>query len=142
MWSPQYIFRNFFHFRLVKYLVVGGTAAVTDISLFAFFTIYFGMGIATASVVSFLFAVVVNYYLGILIIFDSKVRFRRYEEFSLVFLVSASGLLLNIGCTYLFVHLTDFAPVIAKVLAALPTLGWNYTLRRNFIFKQEIKHAS
>ena len=142
MWSPQYILQNFFYFRLVKYLAVGGAAAVTDISLFALFMMHFGLGIAAASVLSFLFAVVVNYYLGILITFDSRVRFRRHEEFVLVFLVSASGLLLNIGCTYLFVQVTNFAPVIAKILAALPTLVWNYMLRRNFIFKQEMKRAS
>lgn len=136
MYSLNYIVRNLFFFRVVKYLLVGGLAAATDISLFTLFNIYFSLGIATASMLSFVFAVTVNYYLGVLITFDSKVRFRRHEEFALVFFVSASGLLLNIGCTYLFVEMLNRGPVIAKVLAALPTFVWNYLLRRNFIFKQ------
>ena len=142
MYSLEYILRHFFLFRVVRYLLVGGAAAVTDISLFALFNIHFGLGITSASVLSFLFAVLVNYYLGVLITFESKVRFRRHEEFALVFLVSGSGLLLNIGCTYFFAQVTNFAPVIAKVVAALPTFVWNYLLRRNFIFKREMQRAN
>jgi putative flippase GtrA len=140
--SLEYILSNFFQFRVIKYFLVGGLAAVTDISLFTLFYLYYGLGIAAASVASFLFAVLVNYYLGILLVFNSKERFPKYKEFLLVLSVSASGLLLNIGCTYFFVQVVDLWPVIAKFLAALPAFVWNYTLRRNFVFKSVVQRAS
>jgi putative flippase GtrA len=74
--------------------------------------------------------------MGILLAFDSKVRFKRYEEFMLVCLVSASGLIFNIGATYLLFYFGGISAVIAKTVAAIPTFLWNYILRRNFIFKK------
>lgn len=122
--------------RVVRYLVVGGFAAIVDLSIFSYLNIYFGFDIFWASITSFIFAVIANYYMGILLAFDSKVRFKRHEEFMLVCLVSASGLIFNIGTTYLLFYFGGINAIIAKTVAAIPTFLWNYILRRNFIFKK------
>lgn len=131
--------RALYNSRLLRYLIVGGCAAVIDISTFTFLAIYFQVNILVSSIISFIFAVTANYYLGIAIAFKSEIRFNRIEEFILVFLVSFSGLLINIASLYLILNFTSLGLFIAKASSAIPTFVWNFMLRRNYIFKVNVK---
>lgn len=133
----QFVIENFTKFRSVKYLVVGGISAIVDIFVFYLLFAELSFNIIASSVIAFCFAVVVNYFIGNMFVFESKIRFMKTTEFSLIFIISASGLAWNIVLVYLMIYPMDMHPGISKIIAAAPVFLWNYTLRRNFIYKSK-----
>ena len=121
---------------MVRYLIVGGISAVVDLSFFAILNLHIKFGIISSSIISFLVAITVNYFLGIWIVFHKKSRFNAIEQFFLVFLVSGSGLFFNIIFIYIFMLWFDLNSLEAKFLAIFPCFLWNYLARRVYIYKK------
>ena len=65
---------------IYKYFIVGGLAAVIDISLFTFFAGYLGLPWLPISTLSFCIATYTNYVLSIKYIFESGARYTKSKE--------------------------------------------------------------
>ena len=76
--------------RIVRYALVGGTAALLDFTIFAVFAKWLGFSYLWVGSVAFVFATMVNYLLSIRHVFESGVRFSPRKEVAMVFLVSKS----------------------------------------------------
>ena len=120
--------------RIARYLVVGGVAAIVDISLFMLFAKGLGLPYLRVSAATFVLATIVNYWLSIRLVFVSGARFRRRWEVALVFAVSTIGLVLNQLILALSVERLGTGLFAAKILATGCVFFWNYFARRVFVF--------
>jgi len=61
------------------------------------------------------------------------------KEFTLVFLTSLVGVLLQTGTVYIMVHFINTKPLLGKVAAIIVTFFWNYFIRKRHIYKPAIE---
>jgi putative flippase GtrA len=119
---------------VARYLVVGGVAAIVDISLFMLFAEGLGLPYLRVSAATFVLATLVNYWLSIRLVFVSGARFRRRWEVALVFAVSTIGLGLNQVILAFSVEKLATGLLAAKLLATGMVFFWNYFARRVLVF--------
>lgn len=120
--------------RILRYLAVGGTAALVDWSVFWALTQGTQLKYQFAAVVSFLLATLANYLLSIRYVFKSGLRFSRRRETALVYLVSMVGLGINVLAMQILVSAYAFHLLVAKVCATGIVFFWNYFARASFVF--------
>ncbi len=118
--------------QFAAYVSVGGICFSIDIAGFVIL-LYFGLGILTASAVSFATATIINYLLCCAVVFRSG-RFSRSEELLRLFAIAIVGLGLNSAMVWLLAEVMGLDPILAKLLAVLPVLAWNYLGRRSIVF--------
>lgn len=122
--------------KILRYFVVGGTAAVVDFVIFASLTRLAHVHWFPAGLASFTMATVVNYLLATRFVFQSGTRFeKKHHEILITFLVSLVGLAINQTVLWACIHLRDIDPLIAKVVGTGVVFFWNYGARRYFVFK-------
>ena len=120
--------------RIIRYLMVAGTGAAVDISLFAVLIYVLHVHYLWAGVGGFLVATLINYLLSIRFVFSAGTRFPRTVELAVIYAVSATGLLWHQLILYLAVEELRLHVLLGKVLALGIVFFWNYLIRRNFIF--------
>lgn len=120
--------------KIVRYFFVGGISAIIDLSLFAIFAGYFKFPWAIVSVVAFIIATLVNYFLSIRFAFKSGSRYKKHHEILGVFMVSTLALLFNQMFLYLFIEKINLHLVISKCLTTGMLFLWNYFGRKKFVF--------
>jgi putative flippase GtrA len=120
---------------LFRYFLVGGAAALTDLSLFFLLAQIAGLPYLAVGALSFLVATYVNYILSIRFVFRSGSRFSKGHEMLLVFAVSAVGLLVHQVVLYCTVDIFKLPLMLAKVTATGSVFFWNFGVRRYFIFR-------
>jgi putative flippase GtrA len=122
--------------KIVRYALVGGTAAVVDFVIFLVFAKLMGFNYLWVGAVGFVVATAVNYVLSIRHVFTAGVRFRREMEIALVFAVSLVGLGLNQLILYLGIGRLGMEMLLTKLLATGSVFLWNYGMRNHFVFRQ------
>jgi putative flippase GtrA len=115
------------------YLVVGGICFSIDITGFVILCA-FKLPILTASAISFVTATIVNYLLCCAFVFR-RGQFSRRQELLRLFAIATVGLGLNSAVVWLLTEILFWDPTLAKVLAVLPVLAWNYLGRRAIVFE-------
>jgi len=121
--------------KIFRYFFVGGVAAAVDIGIFAVAVKGFEVDWFFVALLSFVLATAVNYMLSIRYVFESGVRFKKQAEVSLVYLISAVGLVLNQSVLWLLIETGDIDEVLSKLMATSMVFICNYTVRSRFIFK-------
>lgn len=121
--------------KIIKYFFVGGTAAIVDIGLFAIFAKYLEFNYLMVGFFSFTIATLVNYLLSIRHVFESGVRFSKKKEITIIYIVSAFGLAINLFVLYSCVELVGVGLIVSKLIATGVVFFWNYFIRREFVFK-------
>ncbi|MGP3970779.1 GtrA family protein [Streptomyces sp. 6N223] len=120
--------------QFFRYLFVGGTAAVVDVSLVWFLTYQAGLHYLLSVALAFTCGNIVNYIGCILWIFQPGVN--RKREFYAFTVVGATGLLLN-EVTVWFLHAQVGAALMtAKITAVALGTFWNFGLRKTLVFRQ------
>ena len=120
--------------KIVKYFLVGGSAAIVDISLFVIFAKFLQYNYLLVGLFSFIIATLVNYILSIKYVFESGAKHTQKKELALVYFVSAVGLLFNLLILYISIDILALEMVISKLLATGIVFFWNYLIRKYFIF--------
>ena len=120
--------------KVLIYLCIGGTAALIEWGLFYGFYHWLSINYLVATALAFMLSTLYHYLLGNVFVFDSGARFGRKKELSLVFLVSAVGLLFNLLLMGMFVGFLDWNAMAAKVAASCIVVVWNYLSRKKWIF--------
>lgn len=121
--------------KVVSYFFVGATAAIVDIAVFGVLVKFFQLPWFQVAIFSFVLATAVNYILSIRFVFESQVRFSRHQEISLVFFVSAVGLVFNQFFLWIFIEQWLLDEVVSKIMASGAVFFWNYLARRTYIFR-------
>jgi putative flippase GtrA len=122
--------------KIVHYFFVGGISAIIDISLFAIFAGYFKFPWFFVSIITFIIATLVNYFLSIRFVFESGSRYKKHHEILGVFIVSTLALLLNQLFLFLFIEKLNTHLLISKSLTTGMLFLLNYFGRKRFIFKE------
>ena len=128
--------------RMAQYFVVGGVSAVVDISFFFVFAKLLGFNYLVVATIGFVIATLVNYALSIKFVFTSGVRFGKRKEITLVYLVSAAGLAVNLLVLYLAVSVAGLELMLSKVIATATVFLWNFLTRNYFIFRRPARSSS
>jgi len=118
-----------------RYLLCGGTATLTDVSLLYALTHPFGVHYLFAAAASFLAGMIVNYTLNTILVFKSSGQVRR--EFPLFALIGIGGLLWTELIMWILVEKMNFYIMAAKIVAILLVLQWNFFMRKRFVFALE-----
>ena len=121
---------------IIGYLFVGGLAAMVDWSIFAILVFLLDVNYLISATFSFIFATLANYILGIKTIFTSGANFTQKKEISLVFLVSAIGLVINLSFLAIFSGMLNLNLMTSKIGASFIALAWNYISSTHFFFNE------
>ena len=124
--------------KIVKYFAVGGMAAIVDIGCFFLFTSILNFGWFQSALGSFILATAVNYFLSIKYVFQSGVRFQKYHEVILIFLVSGTGLIINQLILWLLIENMSVNMLVSKITATTLLFFWNYGLRKTLVFPERL----
>lgn len=115
------------------YFVVGGLAAVVDISLFHLLMGHWGLVLASA-IASFLVAAAFNYSLSSAWVYRRDWRsWRRAGAFLLFAMV---GLCVNAGVTLWLVSALGLPPTLAKVGGVAVAFGANFLMNTFIVFQR------
>jgi putative flippase GtrA len=121
--------------KIVRYAMVGSTAAVVDFVIFAVFAKWLGINYLLVGAAGFIIATGLNYLLSIRYVFESGVRFGRQQEISLVFLISFVALGINQAVLYAGIGILGWEMLLTKILATGSVFFWNFGLRARYVFR-------
>ncbi|NCC25916.1 MAG: glycosyltransferase [Deltaproteobacteria bacterium] len=117
--------------QFLIYLFIGGVAAVANFAFFAFLLPF--VSLATATILAFIGAAAVNYFLSIALLFRHKARWNAFSEIlvygAVVTVVGAIDLLMTKGLVA-----TGATPYGAKLTATAVGLFLNFLGRKYFVF--------
>ncbi len=121
---------------VLRYLAVAAVGAAVDLALFATLVFIAGVHYLWAGVAGFLVATGVNYLLSIRFVFRHRARFGRLHEVGIIYAVSATGLVWHQLILWTAVESVGLHVMWSKCLALGMVFGWNYLVRKHFIFAQ------
>lgn len=121
--------------QLIKYVGVGGTAALVEWSSFGLLIGLARLHYLIAVAISFIVATGVNYILSGRFVFV-RGRHPVHKEFFLLYLVSAIGLVLNLILMSLFVGFLSAPAMPAKIISTGIVFFWNFGARKIWVFEK------
>jgi len=136
--NRKVIFKEF-----IRYVFVGGTAFLVDISILYFFkTKVFlslgDMGIYISTSLGFLAGLVFNYIFSLAFVFKSAKEQKKGRDifsFFLFFVIGVIGLFLTEAGMYAGIEIFNINYLLTKVIVAMLVLIWNYAARKVLIFR-------
>ena len=119
----------------IKYIISGGTAALTDIVFLYFFTDIVGIWYLTSSVLAFIVALVVSFVLQKFWTFRDTSLDKVHTQFVLTTIVALVNLGLNTLFMYILVDLAGLWYILAQLATGATLALGSFTAYRKIIFK-------
>lgn len=123
--------------QILKFGVVGGLAFIIDYGILIFLTEVFHINYLISTTISFIVSVIFNYIMSIFWVFDVDENKNRTTVFSVFIILSVIGLLLNDLFMWIFVDGISIHYLIAKIIATLLVMIYNFITRKLFLEKRE-----
>ena len=120
----------------VKYSVVGGIAFLIDFSVFYMAVTFVEIGYFVSGIYGFVVGVFVNFILARKYVFYDCSKVKETVEFFGVYFISGVGLFIHQLTIYMLVEFAGSDVYIAKILASIIVLLWNYSIRRKYIYSE------
>lgn len=120
--------------ELIKFVLVGGFSAILEFSLLILLVEKVHIEYLISNIVAFAITNIFTYILTKLYVFNSSNNSRTYETL-LFTLCLLGGLLVNQVVLWALVEFTPLDYRIAKVVAILVTVVWNFFTRKHLVFK-------
>ncbi|KKR22165.1 MAG: hypothetical protein UT50_C0001G0077 [Candidatus Moranbacteria bacterium GW2011_GWA2_39_41] len=123
------------HIQFFRYLFVGGASTIVDMGAFFIVVNTLHFHYLIAQTISFLFGLIINYILSIFWVFSHTGNFKK--EFALFAIIGIGGLLLSYLFLWLLIDISNlhtFKDMLAKAIAVLIVLFWNFGMRKKFVF--------
>jgi len=121
--------------KIFRYLIIGTIAFIVDFSVLFTLVFFFNLHWFYSASFSFILATILNYYLSITYVFSSGIKFKKKEEFLLVFVMSIFGLIFNQVFIYILYKFALINLFYSKLITTGVVFFWNYNSRRYIIFK-------
>jgi putative flippase GtrA len=118
--------------QFIRYLFVGGGAASVDTGTLYILSEILGMNHMLAAAFGFMLGLVVNYFISISWVFESKGKYK--EEMMLFTLIGTGGLALTELILWLTVDVGNCPIMLGKIIALFLVLIWNFGMRKKFVF--------
>ena len=130
-WHKQMIkYQQFF-----KFCVVGTMGAIIDIAGLYILVEFVGVYYLLAATMSFIVAVINNYFLNKHWTFRNKSE-NNAKQFIGFLLVSIVGLLINLGAIYALTEWLVIWYLLSKAIASIIVLFWNFFMNKYVTFKK------
>jgi putative flippase GtrA len=127
--------------QLFRYTFVGGLAFLVDFGLLILMTEYFHIYYLLSAGIAFVFGLIVNYYLSINWVFNSRVVENKLFEFLVFTLIGIVGLGLNELFLWLLTDKLLLYYIFSKVITTFIVYFWNFFARKLLLFNQhKINH--
>lgn len=123
--------------QILKFGVVGGLAFIIDYGILIFLTEVFHINYLISTTISFIVSVIFNYIMSLFWVFDVDENKNRTTVFSVFIILSVIGLLLNDLFMWVFVDGMSIHYLIAKIIATLLVMIYNFITRKLFLEKRE-----
>ena len=123
--------------QILKFGVVGGLAFIIDYGILIFLTEVFHINYLISTTISFIVSVIFNYIMSIFWVFDVDENKNRTTVFSVFIILSVIGLLLNDLFMWVFVDGMSIHYLIAKIIATLLVMIYNFITRKLFLENRE-----
>ena len=120
--------------QFLFYVGIGGIAALVNLALFLGL-LSAGLSIFFAAPIAFIFAAIVNYLFCLLLLFRHKSRWNTVQELIVYWCVVGAVCVLDLGATKVLL-LSGIGPSVAKLLASIVGLVFNFLGRRFFVFPE------
>lgn len=120
------------HIQFVRYLFVGGSAAVVDLFSFAVLHRMLHVHYLLAAFFAYMLGLAWNHTLSVIWIFESK--HDKKTEFLMVFLIALGGLLWTELLLWLSVSVLGADAIVAKIVVLWIVLIWNFGMRKVIVF--------
>jgi len=120
----------------VKYSVVGGIAFLIDFSVFYMAVTFVEIGYFVSGIYGFVVGVFVNFILARKYVFYDCSKVKETVEFFGVYFISGVGLFIHQLTIYMLVEFAGSDVYIAKILASIIVLLWNYSIRRKYLYSE------
>lgn len=122
--------------QIIKFGIVGVLAAIIDFGLLAILTEFLGIYYLLSAAISFIVATIFNYIASMKYVFDSRYeKGQKHQELFIFVILSLIGLGLNQVFMWFFVEITVLHYIIAKVLATILVMAWNFISRKIWLEK-------
>lgn len=121
--------------QFFRYLICGGIATLTDISILFALTHFLHIYYLIAAACGFITGITINYSLNIILVFKSSGEIKK--EFPLFALIGIGGLIWTEIILWILVDKLNFYVMIAKIIAIALVLNWNFFMRKKFVFSPE-----
>ena len=118
-----------------KYFLVGGVSAIIEWTFFAILLYGLDQHYLVAGTFSFLIATAANYFLSVRFVFGTGRRARNQRIF-FVYLVSAIGIVFNLGVLSIGIDVLGMHEMASKISATGAVFGWNFAARYYFVFRK------
>ena len=122
--------------KIFRYLLVGSIGASIDLLIYSIGTYGLGAPWLVASIFSSLISTLIGYYLSIYIVFESGVRYKRYQEIFGVLSISFIAFSMHQLLLYYFIEIWNLNLIISKIIAIGLIFFFNYFSRSFFIFSK------
>lgn len=119
---------------LYQYILVGGIAALVDLSLFFSLKHYFAIHYLVIATVTFFVATLINFLLCNYFVFKFAQRRSQKTRIILTYAVSFIGLLIHHSCLFVAFELMLFPLLVSKIFAMGTAFAWNFLSRRHLVF--------
>jgi putative flippase GtrA len=112
--------------------MVGGVAAIANISTLMLFKEIFLVHYLLSNCIGFFVGLFVNYFFSKLFVFTRKFKFNRIKEFLCYFLISIVGLGFDSILIWIFTEKIRLYYLLSKIISTIIVFWWNF-LSRNYI---------
>jgi putative flippase GtrA len=133
--------KQIFSLTVFRYAMVGGTVALADVIFFYIFASVLSLNYLWVNAIGFVLGTLINYLLSIRLVFTSGVKFKPTAEVMIIFVISATALLLNQVILYNLTEHFKMDLMVSKLLTVASVFAFNYLSRKYFVFKQN-KYAN
>lgn len=116
--------------QFIRYLFVGGIAAVVNIGGLYIFNTVFNIHYLVANVISFILGLVVNYLLSKKFVFSKETSFSKILEFSIYTIIGVIGLALDTLFMWIFTDKIQLYFMISKIISTVLVFVWNFLGRK------------
>jgi putative flippase GtrA len=121
--------------QFLKYLFCGGVSTVSDMTVLYTLTHFTGTNHLIAAALGFAVGVTTNYTLNRILVFQSSGKIKK--ELTLFVFIGLGGLAWTELILWIFVDHFNFKIMIAKMMAVILVLNWNFFMRKKFVFSSE-----
>lgn len=123
--------------QFLRYLFVGGFAAVVNIGSLYVFTEICNMYYLIANILGFILGLLTNYFLSKLLVFAKEGNFSKFIEFIIYAIIGVVGLGLDTLFLWIFTTMGIYY-LISKLISTALVFIWNFTARKlTYILEKE-----
>ncbi len=132
----DFLFAVLNHNKILRFILVGGFVALTQIYLLYFLTEAIGFWYLMSSILSFIYACIASFVLQKYWAFRDKNKKNIISQFIKFIIVALIGISINTGSMYLWVEIIGIWYVLAQFITGFIVAIINFMIYKFFIFKK------